>query len=45
LVVLDGREFFAQTAKNLMGVANYRPKKVGVGTGRHVPEGGGIILV
>src|SRR6218665_2374403 len=27
----------------MMGVTNYIPKKVGVGTGRHVPVGGGVV--
>jgi len=38
-VVLDGRALLVYTAENMMGVTNYRPKKVGVGTGRNVPEG------
>jgi len=41
--ILDGRALPAQIAENMMGVPKYRPKKVGVGTGRHVPEGGGVI--
>ena len=33
----------AQTAQNMMRVTDYRPKKVGFSTDRHVSEGGGVI--
>src|SRR6218665_341115 len=43
VVVWDGRALPTQTAENMMGLTDYRPKKVEVSTGHHVSEGGGVI--